>query len=303
MKDWYKYLVYLSLLCVAMVLYRADYLRIPRLFSPPSFWISVFFLLTGFVLHVFSWQKTLEVSNQQVSLRRCTASVGLSIFAKYIPGKIWMVMGRAVYLSSKNANSLASLTVASIKAQCITILVGLLLGCLGLFHHREYHHWAWVILGLAALLSFLLFNPMMHRLGQQLLMRFFRRSFNIPQLNLGSTLKIIPWFIAYWLAWSTGFYFLAKSLTPQVLPWFLGLNFPLAATVGILTFLAPGGLGTREAVLVFFLLSSGVPLAEATSISITSRLWFLLGEGLIFLLGYVAHRRAMGWSKCLGKEH
>jgi uncharacterized membrane protein YbhN (UPF0104 family) len=72
----------------------------------------------------------------------------------------------------------------------------------------------------------------------------------------------------------------------------VGAGFPLAASLGVLALVAPGGLGVREGVIVAYLGLAGIPAMEATTISIASRLWFLGGELIFFAAGAIAHR---GW--------
>ena len=81
-----------------------------------------------------------------------------------------------------------------------------------------------------------------------------------------------------------GFYFLCLSFNvqPNELIFFA---FPLATIIGIIMIFVPGGLGAREGVLVVLLVSSNVPLQIATTISISSRLWFFFGEVFLFLVG------------------
>jgi uncharacterized membrane protein YbhN (UPF0104 family) len=78
---------------------------------------------------------------------------------------------------------------------------------------------------------------------------------------------------------------MADSLTETTLSFKYGLTFPLAATLGILAIIAPGGIGVREGVLFLFLNSSGaLTVEEATTISVFSRVWFLVGESFLFLI-------------------
>ena len=44
MRYWYKYLVYISLIFLAITLYKANFLKIPQVFSVPSFIISFILL-------------------------------------------------------------------------------------------------------------------------------------------------------------------------------------------------------------------------------------------------------------------
>ena len=81
------------------------------------------------------------------------------------------------------------------------------------------------------------------------------------------------------------------SLTAIDIPWSVGFGFPLACTLGIMTVITPGGLGTREGVIFGYLTFVGMPTAEATAIAISSRLWFLGGEVFIFIIGWIVHRK------------
>ena len=74
--------------------------------------------------------------------------------------------------------------------------------------------------------------------------------------------------------------------------WGVGFGFPLAGVLGIMTFISPGGLGTREGVIVAYLTLASIPVVEATTIAVASRLWFLTGEVFIFIVGWAAHKRS-----------
>ena len=100
---------------------------------------------------------------------------------------------------------------------------------------------------------------------------------------------MLPWTAINWLLWCAGFYFLILSLTDTPVSPDAGLSFALATNIGILAIVSPGGLGVREAVLIAYLNFIGLSMAEATTISVASRLWFLIGEGALFAAGLIAH--------------
>jgi uncharacterized membrane protein YbhN (UPF0104 family) len=60
--------------------------------------------------------------------------------------------------------------------------------------------------------------------------------------------------------------------------------------MGVVVVISPGGLGIREGVLIFFLKIIGFTPDLAVTISITSRLWFVIGEGYIFILAFILNR-------------
>jgi len=101
---------------------------------------------------------------------------------------------------------------------------------------------------------------------------------------------VVPWFVLAWGLWKVAFYLLARSLVQGNVPWNLGFAFPLACTLGVLAIVMPGGLGVREGVLTGYLVLAGIPVADATTVAVASRLWFLIGELFMFTAGVVANR-------------
>jgi uncharacterized membrane protein YbhN (UPF0104 family) len=99
-----------------------------------------------------------------------------------------------------------------------------------------------------------------------------QKDISIPNLTFKSTIAGMPWFIVNWVFRSIGFYMLVASLIGMHVPWGVGFGFPLAGTLGILTFISPGGLGTREAVMVGYLTLADIPITEATMVAVASRL-------------------------------
>ncbi|MEX0778950.1 MAG: hypothetical protein WD037_04400 [Balneolales bacterium] len=91
------------------------------------------------------------------------------------------------------------------------------------------------------------------------------------------------------MLWSAGFYFLILSLTDTPVSPSAGLSYALATNIGIMAIFAPGGLGVREAIIVGYLTFTGVSFAEATTISLASRLWFLVGEAFLFVAGLISN--------------
>jgi len=292
MKHWYKYFVYLSLLFLAVALYHADYLKVPKVVSFPAVLASLVFLFLGFTSSAVAWKKILTKSNYHVELSDCLAGSGLSIFGKYIPGKIWTVIGRAAYITEKRHYSLGELSTISLNAQFIDLWIGLILGAIGLFLLCEFGLWLVMILFLWVVLTFVIFGKLAHGSAERLIKILLQKDIKIPSLTFKSTISVMPWFVLNWVFWSIGFYILVMSLTAIDVPWSVGLGFPLACTLGIMAVITPGGLGIREGVMVGYLTLAGIPVTEATTIAVASRLWFLAGDTFIFILGWVVHKKS-----------
>jgi uncharacterized membrane protein YbhN (UPF0104 family) len=289
--SWYKYLIYASLIFLAIALYRADYLKPPNVFHHSALVISFLFLFAGFVGTAVAWQKVLQSADFYMGWSECMAGVGLSIFGKYIPGKLWVVIGRAAYASEMRPGTFGRLSALSLNAQVISIWIGLVLGAPGLFVAGQPNLFGWIVLTLLSLIALFLFSPLAHRTSQRLLRVLLRKDMQIPILSARQVVPVLPWYTGTWMVWATGFYFMTQGLLPEATPWSVSLGFPLATTVGMVSIVTPGGLGAREGVMAAYLTAAGLPLQDAISISVAARLWFLIGEIFIFALGWVAHHK------------
>lgn len=287
----FKIIFYVSLAFFVLALWQSNYLVVPLIYSTTALVVSLAFLVAGFLGTALNWQKILVQSGHMIGYGDCLAGMGLSVFAKYIPGKVWVIMGRAAYLSERRSVPLSTLSSLSLNAQLLTLWTGLVLGGLGLLFVG-----ATPALGVAAILLWfvltaLVFTRVAQDVAQGLLKRLLTRQVRIPSLSFWEACKVTPWFIGTWSLWSIGFFFLAESLVPGHLPWTVGLAFPFAATLGIMALVFPGGLGVREGLLGAYLAFAGLSTQEAATIAVTSRLWFLVGEIFMFACAVITHRR------------
>jgi uncharacterized membrane protein YbhN (UPF0104 family) len=290
-KNWFRYIFYASLIFLVVALIRADYLVIPHIHDYPKLAVSLVLLFLGFLINGMSWARVVRRAGFKVSDSEGIASTGLSIFGKYIPGKIWIIMGRAEYLSKKHGYPRKDLGSYSFDAQFIALWAALLLGTIGMFSVKSFDLYGLSVLLLFTILSLVIYTPMFHRIAAFLLSKISGKTVTIPTLPFGSVYRLILWFLAYWGIWCLSFYFLASSLVPEALPFQVSFGFGLAGSLGILAVFAPGGIGVREGILTGFLTLIGLDLPTATTIAVTSRLWYLAGEVFIFFAGWYLHRR------------
>jgi hypothetical protein len=285
---WFRFLLFASLGALAVALYKADYLVLPRVYSLSALAGSLACLFGGLVADALAWRTILGKASFPLGVRDCLAGVGLTSFAKYIPGKIWAVMGRVAYIAEQRGYPLAQLTTISITWQFIVVWLGLVFGALGLILLHAGWAWGWpVLIGWLALTA-AIFSEGVHRIAVPIYRRFFTRHTDFPRLSARATLVSLPWFLVTWTFLSFGFYLLTAGLSPTPVPLAAGLGFPLSITLGIFAVFAPGGIGVREGAIVGYLALAGIPVQHATAISIAARLWFLVGEVFMFSLGFAA---------------
>jgi len=290
MKILFQVLVGTSLLFLAVALWRANYLKVPTVVCAVDVGSSFLLLFAGLLTSTRCWRAMLETSNCRASGASCIAGMGLSVFGKYLPGKVWTIAGRAAYSAQLYQESFTRLSLVSLRTQFVDLWTGLSLGVLGLSLVGGLHRWGWPAITLWLALTVLIFSQAVQTIVSAGVRFSLHRELRIPRVDLKSTLAVLPWFVLTWALWAIGFLLLVRGLVPGAIPWSVALGFPLAATLGILAVIAPGGLGVREGVLTGYLVLAGIPIADATTVAVTSRLWFLIGEIFIFTAGLVAHR-------------
>lgn len=292
--SWlFRGILFASLAGVAITLYHADYLRIPNVLGPIDLIGSFVLLFAGFLNSAICWKRVLMASGTCVPYRVCIAGMGLSVFAKYIPGKIWTVGGRAMYVSEKTDSRLGLLMVASLRMQILAIWVGLGLGTVGLLGAERNRPWGYVTTSAWLLLMVVIFSRPVRQFVEACLRICFRWHLQIPRVSALATMKLLPRFILTWGFWALGFSFFARALLGNGVEWRIGLGFPLATTIGIVAVIFPGGVGVREGMLTAYLVAAGFSVADATTVAVASRLWFFVGEAFFFLAGIRAHRLSL----------
>ncbi len=294
-KHLSKIIVYFSLIFLLVGLYYADYLIRPTVYSYFYLIYSVIFLWAGFVFYSVCWGKVLGSEYRDIRNRTIMASAGLSIFGKYIPGRLWVLLGRSAYVEKHSDHNLGPLSLLSFKEQIISIWVGFFLGLIGYNLAGNFS-----IGGLTGMLIWLgvtpfIFSSLLPNIVNKVMLKVMKREVHITPLDWNMIRRVVPYSILNWGIWAAGFYFLVQALVPQDVPLLTGLCFPLAANIGVLAFFAPGGIGIRETMIVIYLNQLGLSVAEATTIALTSRLWFLFGEAFLFVVGNTAHIARTYW--------
>ena len=292
MKRLFNILLYLSFIFLIVYLYNQDYIDTD--WKQISLWplaISVMLFFAGITFSSISWWKSLGVHDIRISKSLAVVSHGLSIFAKYIPGKVWVIMGRATYVSARG-HSFTLASVASLKEQLIFVWVGLGVSAIPMFMFYGVDYFSILVMVVFILFSFFIFSEGFNRLIIRILNRILKKDLSIPALSFRSSLSISFYCLVYWSIWMAGFYFLAYSLQDEV-SILVVFAFPLSVTLGILAVIFPGGIGVREGIMTGYLVHAGMPVTEAASVSVMARLWFISGEIFIFILAMVLKRKLM----------
>jgi len=289
MKILFKILMYLSLGFLVYYLYHFDYLVV----NDVSFnwtWLipATLALWLGFVMSTISWWRALEIHGIRVSKRTAIVSHGLSIFAKYIPGKIWVILGRASFVAM-DKHSVKDASFISFKEQLVYVWLGLLIGIGPLLYFYPLNSLVLLVLLLSLFFTFFLYSRAFHQFVIRVLSKIIRKELDVPLVSIREVAPLIAYVFFYWLIWMIAFYVFVYA-SGISFSFAIVFSWPLGISLGVLALITPGGIGVREGVMTGFMVLTGMELEVATTIAVLSRLWFISGEVFIFFLALILNR-------------
>lgn len=276
-------LVVISVIFLVRYLVKNDLLYIPGRINWLYAAASVLLAILGHLFSCRGWQVILSTNGIKIPYREAVLSLGISTLGKYIPGKVWMIAGVSGRVASTTGEPLAHVTYISTLGQILGIAVALATGVAGLQGRVS--------------LPFLLLFYIAILASVALILKFKNQILGLPVFERNKLAErwikpiissmSFPFFLAStmaWLCWCIGFFLMAKSIIPGLDNPLLGFSFALAATIGIITLIAPGGLGIREGALGFLLTGYLASKQDIATVAAFSRLWYLIGELFIFSL-------------------
>jgi hypothetical protein len=301
MKRIFNILLFVSFVFLFIYLVRQDYI-IPEILNPLALGFSFLCLFAGFYASTVSWRVALLIHGFTPTGKEALISQGLSIFAKYIPGKIWVILGRAGYLS-KDKSELKNRSFVSFIEQAVYLWAGFLISAIPTVIFYGLHWISLVVLVIIMGLTLFLFVERVHAWSQHLLKRIFKRTLEVPLVQFRQSLPLIGAVLLIWVFWTAGFYLFMIAFSREITPVMM-FAFPLSVCFGLIAIILPAGLGLREGIIIGYLTLAGLGLESATTISFVNRLWFISGEVFIFLLATAtrfADTRRKGRAAATGK--
>ena len=239
-------------------------------------------LWAGFALSGMSWWKALLIHRIIISPKTAIISHGLSVFAKYIPGKVWVILGRASFVSSEE-HSMRNASFISLKEQLIYVWLGLVLGLGPLLYYYPLNSFVILVMVLTVFFTFFLYSKWFHQFVINILSKLINRTLEVPLVSLKEVLPLISYVLLYWGVWIIAFYFFILAFHVDF-SFIVIFCWPLSISLGVLSLITPGGIGVREGIMTGFMVITGMEIADATMIALISRLWFITGEIFIFFL-------------------
>jgi uncharacterized membrane protein YbhN (UPF0104 family) len=246
-------------------------------------------LFVFFFLRVYAWQAILKKMQIALPLRTCLRISFLSMMGKYLPGKVWTVLGK-IYLSDKEGVPKAEAFTSVVIEIVLEIVASIFFFFLYLFSLMEQPLLSpkvLYLLGLILVGGLVFLHPRVFYTVLNTLLRTFNKE-TIPEaIKYRDIIQIFLFYIGIVLVQGVAFYLFVHALLYIPFQNLVGLTacFAVAGALGTLSFFAPSGLGVREGVLAL-LLSTYVISPVAVLISLLARIWVTLTEVTCALCGW-----------------
>lgn len=285
-KLGFNIFLYASLIFLAYYLYKEDFLSIPRGFHRGWMVSSIGVVFIGMLFNSIQWVPLLGSQGIRISYYDSIRTFGMAVFGKYIPGKIWVHLGKSAQIAHTYNLPLVKVSEVSFFSQIITLCIGALSGLIFLISIEKYDLLFWAFLVFFIISGLTIFTKGMQNIGSYLIKRILKKEFVFSSLRPTDFLKVLPFYFISIFSYSLGFLFFMNSVGVNNLEFSYMFIFPLAMTIGVVAIIVPGGLGVREMVISTLLIELSISIDVSNYVSVASRLWFLLAEIFIFLLGF-----------------
>jgi uncharacterized membrane protein YbhN (UPF0104 family) len=259
----------------------------------------------GFLLQELSygliWRKVLMRLGAQLDLRAALRIYLASEFVRYIPGNVWHVLTRILWVNKYGVSR--PIAFASMTIELITKLAaGALIFALSLLFWSDIGaiqtllHGTPIVIGLGVVLALGLLVGLHPRVLNGVMgfgLRLLKRDPVVLTLRYSDILLITLYWLVSWAIAGTAFYLLLLSLLPavpiSVLPICIGI-YAIAWDIGFVSFITPSGLGFREGAIVglFALSIPFVPGTIAGILALFSRLVSTVAELVCVSIAYVS---------------
>ena len=261
----------------------------------------------GFILQELSfgliWQAVLARLGSRLDLRTCLRIYLASEFVRYIPGNVWHVLTRILWVGRYGVSrpiAFASMTVeliTKLAAGVLVFAISLLFwhdfGAVGALLHGTP---VVVVLGVVTMLAVLIgLHPRILNGLLNFALRLLKRDPVLLTLRYSDILLVtLAWCIS-WLVAGSAFYLLLLALWPSIpiaaLPICIGI-YAIAWDIGFVSFITPSGLGIREGTIAGLVaLALPLPVGLGAILALLSRVVSTVAELLCVSIAYLSGGR------------
>ncbi|MCI6190843.1 MAG: flippase-like domain-containing protein [Clostridium sp.] len=241
---------------------------------------AIVFLLTGYNWSYLLWKMDSKLGKMDYLDIHMTSAL-----ARYIPGGIWNIVGKAYMCTNKGVEKRAT-TISMILEyvfQIISSSLFLLFFIPILFANNNNSFWIVALAGLLIILT-VIFIPNIIKVGIKVIGKVFKDDTSEINLEKKYVYNVLGRYVGVWLLTGIGLIILVIAFSKvEILQGiYLILSYPISWVIGFLS-PSPNGMGIREGVLGV-LLGNSYNYQLILLITLTSRIWTILGEIVAFVV-------------------
>ncbi|MFC5754448.1 lysylphosphatidylglycerol synthase transmembrane domain-containing protein [Actinomadura rugatobispora] len=262
--------------------------------------------LAGLFAWMLGWRTYLAGLGSPLPVRATFRISNISQLGKYVPGKVWALVTQIEMTREHKVPALRSFS-STLLAVATSCACGLAMAAvtLPLTSDAALERYWWLFLLAPVMLAAL--HPTIVTWCLNTALKLVRRPPLEHPVGLGTTLVAVAWTLAGWALFGVHTWLLCQAVGGDG----AGLYFQaagayaLAFVVGLLVFIAPGGIGAREAILVMVLgpvLPAGGPIVVALASRVVLTLADLAGAGVAFLMGRGRRAAAPGTAESVDRD-
>ena len=238
---------------------------------------SALLSIGGGFLIALGWNLILRVLGGRLNHRRALKIFFITDLAKYIPGKVWTMVGK-VYMCKEEGIPVSVTSTSVVIQPLIQVISGLLVFLLSLpfwtktsdFMNNLYFFFPLIPLGLLFLHPAIMTKPL------NFVLRKLKQKPIELKIKYSHILLILLLWCGLWILTGITYYFLIISVHPFPLS-NLPVTIGIFAIAGVSQFLTPSGIGVLEGMLTV-LLGLYFPMPVAILIALLARVWKTVSE-------------------------
>ena len=177
--------------------------------------LSVILLFFMFLYGAWGWTIILHKLGIKISYKKSMEIWVASIIGKYIPGKVWTLLGR-IYLGKKLGISRTKMSLAFILEIALIVCSGIMLFFFSFLFWRqgEYISQVWPFLILFLFLSLIVMHPLVLQRIINTLLRLLKKEEISIDITYKDILLLLSFYFTFWICVGIPIFFLTKAFYP-----------------------------------------------------------------------------------------
>lgn len=282
--------IFLTLLIIFILAYtvRRNYNEINKYtfkINIPSIVVSFLFLFAANITMAINWHIITKYNRCNISLPVAIRLRLISEIGKYIPGRV-LGYGYLIIKYKEAGEEQIKVMSSSFYELFLSTFSAFLFFVANLLFKSFYvlDEYKIVFFG-SSLLGFILIHPAFFRRLSYLFGKILKKNIEIFSISYLDVIKILLLYFIYWIIITFAFFYFVKSFISVDFEniGYLSGAFALSTLAGFLAFFVPAGLGAREGMMIY-LLGFTTGNFFAIIISVSSRIWIIIGDFVLFLI-------------------